>query len=70
MPQKSKYKKNAAAKPGTLKEGAKQPAQKRQPPADFSPNLIGKPSVVDNEPNLNAVMDLLVDISSRLSTNE
>ena len=67
MPPKSKSKKNVAAKPGTLKKRGKQPAQKGQPPPAFFPNLKEESSVVDSEPSLNAVMDVLVDISSGLS---
>ena len=36
----------------------------------FSPTHEGDPSRLDTEPNLNSVMDMLVDISSCLSANE
>ena len=36
----------------------------------FSPNHTGELSPEDSQPSLMAVMDLLVDISSMLATNE
>ena len=70
MPLKGKVTKSGAAKSGTPKRMAKQPAQKSQPLPTFSPTHEGDPSRLDTEPNVNSVMDMLVDISSHLYVNE
>ena len=67
MAPKSKLKKSAA--PDTPKTRGKQTIKRKQSLPEFSPNHTGEPSSEDSQPRLMAVMDLLVDISSRLSTN-
>ena len=71
-------KKNGADKTVTSTRRAKQPAQKSQLPPTFSHTHGEEPSgfirthshPVDTEPNYNGVMDILVDISSRLLASE
>ena len=68
MAPKSRSKKSAA--PNTPKKTGKQTTKRKQPLPEFFANHMGEPSSDDSQPSLKAVMDLLVDISSRLSTNE
>ena len=68
MATKSKSKKSAAH--ATHKKRDNQTVRRKQPLSEFFPNHMGQQSPEDNEPSLTAIMDLLVDISLRLSTNE
>ena len=69
MAKKNKTKKSASANSGTPKKGAKQSAKKRQTLPDLSLNHLGGLSL-ESDPSLNGVMDLFVNISSRLPANE
>ena len=67
MAPKSRSKKSTALDTG--KKRGKQTAKRKNLLPEFSPNHTWEPSH-EYRPSLIAIMDLLIDISSRLSTNE
>ena len=60
------------ATPQSPKKGGKQKGQRRaEPPPDLPPPVLEASSAAeDEEPSLNSVMNILVDISVRLATNK
>ena len=68
MAPKSKLKKSAA--PDTPKKWGKDTARRKQPQPECPANHTGEPSSDESEPSLMVVMNLLVDMNARLTTNE
>ena len=68
MAPKSKTKKSVAR--DTPKTRGKQTARRTQPPHEFPSNHTGESSSDESEPSLTAVMNQLVDMNVRLTTNE
>ena len=68
MAPKSKLKKSAA--PDTPKKRGKQTGRRKQPMPEFPANHMGESSSDDSEPGLMTVMNLLVDMNTRVATSE